>query len=311
MPDGTGSRVSEIRVKLMDSQGHHDFAVFRDRYAENMERMFAAVSDLYARYWHDFFHFAIFENDDESWDEAFARTHHGYLKALRAEQARKVLELACGRGGFANLLAENTSGTVLGIDISRAQLSHARRFRRANLEFRHHDIMRVHELGELFDAVSLLDADCYLPDKGLAIRRISEVMPRGARFLLVAWCKREGLGGVQEELVLHPFMRYWGVPSLETPTGYRRHFRAARLELIEEIDLNDKVRRNWEHGYKQALEGIRTLSLADLPGFLWKGLTLGSDGIRLLKEQFPAALHIKAAFEAGFLRYVYFLGERM
>jgi cyclopropane-fatty-acyl-phospholipid synthase len=288
----------------------NEFAWFRDHYAENMERMFAAVSDLYAEYWHDFFHFAIFEDDAESWDVAFERTHRRYADALRLEQAAHVLELACGRGGFADFMAANTSGNVLGIDISRSQLSHAARHKRPNLRFRHHDIMRVDELAERFDAVVFMDADCYLPDKQAAVARIARVMNPGARFLLVAWCKREGLSSLQEELVLDPFKRYWGVPGLETPSAYRDHFRRAGLRLIEEIDLNDKVRRNWDFGYERAIDGIREVSIAKAAKLVWKGLPLGPDGIRLLKDQFHAALYIKAGFDAGFLRYTYFLTEK-
>ena len=33
------------------------------------------------------------------------------------------------------------------------------------------------------------------------------------------------------------------------------------------------------------------------------------EGARLIKEQFPAAMYIKAGFDTGFLRYVYFLVE--
>jgi hypothetical protein len=44
---------------------------------------------------------------------------------------------------------------------------------------------------------------------------------------------------------------------------------------------------------------------------IWTGLRLGRDGIRLLKEQFPAALYIKAGFDSGFLRYRYFLLEKL
>jgi len=84
--------------------------------------MFAAVSDLYAEYWNEFFHFALFKDDQESRESAFTNTHKKYLDALRIRNARHVLELACGRGGFTDLLAENTTGEVLGIDISRAQL---------------------------------------------------------------------------------------------------------------------------------------------------------------------------------------------
>jgi SAM-dependent methyltransferase len=283
---------------------------FRDNYVQNMERMFAAVSDLYARYWHDFFHFALFEDEAEGWEQAIRRTHRRYLEALRIDRARSALDLACGRGGFTALMAEKTSGPVLGIDISRAQLAHAGRHRRPNLRFLHHDVMRAHELGKRFDAVSFLDAECYLPDKGLAVRRIAKILEPGARLLIVAWCRREGLSSMQEELVLYPFMRYWGVPSLETPGRYRRHFEAAGLRLVEEEDLNEKVRRNWDLGYERSIKAVQDVSPADMTHLLWKGLRLGEEGLRLIKEQFPAALYIKAGFDSGFLRYILYVTEK-
>jgi sterol 24-C-methyltransferase len=287
-----------------------EFAWFRDHHVENMERMFAAVSNLYAEYWNDFFHFAIFEDEREDWSTAFERTHRHYLEALQIRAGSKAVELACGRGGFADFLAANSMAEVFGIDISRSQLSHAKRHKRPNLRFLHHDIMRIDELEERFDAVILMDADCYLPDKREAVTKIARVMNPGARFLLIAWCKREGLRALQEELVLHPFMRYWGIPNLETPANYRQHFQKAGLRLVEEIDLNDKTRRNWDFGYERAIFGIHDLSIAKAAQLLWKGLPLGANGIRLLKEQFPAALYIKAGFDAGFLRYTYFVTEK-
>src|SRR3712207_1769287 len=96
-----------------------DFRGVQDNHVENMERMFAAVSDLYAEYWSDFFHFAIFNDASEDRDSAFERTHWSYAEALRIRSAAEVLDLACGRGGFTDFLAANTQGEVLGIDISR------------------------------------------------------------------------------------------------------------------------------------------------------------------------------------------------
>lgn len=283
---------------------------FEEHYVENVERMFAAVSDLYALYWNDFFHFAIFERGDETWNEAFEATHRKYMEALRIGEARKVIDLACGRGGFANVLAENTPAEVLGIDLSRSQLSHCARFKRPNLRFRHHDVMQVNTVGETFDAASLLDADCYLPDKRAAIDSISRILRPGGRFLLLSWCKADGVNRAQEEMVLHPFMRYWGIPSLETPARYNSHFERSGLRLVEEADLNALVRKNWEFGYEQALKAVQEFSVETAARLLWKGIRLGRGGIRLLKEQFPAALYIKVGFDAGFLRYRYFLLEK-
>lgn len=288
----------------------NEFRWFRDHHAENMERMFAAVSDLYAEYWNDFFHFAIFEEEGEDWSFAFRRTHLRYAAALQIDAGDEVLELACGRGGFADFLAAETGANVLGIDISRAQLRHAERHGRSNLSFVHHDIMKVDELDKVFDAVVFMDADVYLPDKQAAVERISRVMKPGARLLLIAWCKREGLNKLQEEAVLHPFMRYWGIPGVETPSAYRRYFRSAGLRLLEETDLNNKVRPNWDFGYEQAIKAVSELTLGKAARLIWKGIPLGSEGIQLIKDQFPAALYIKAAFDAGFLRYTYFLVEK-
>ncbi|MPY72252.1 MAG: methyltransferase domain-containing protein [Alphaproteobacteria bacterium] len=288
---------------------------FRDRYEETMERMFAAVGALYAEHWGEFFHFALFDDSedggsDAAWEAAFARTHARYAEALRVADASNVLEVACGRGAFAEYLAARTTGRVLGIDIARAQLAAAERRRRPNLGFLRHDAMHVAALGARFDAVACLDAECYFPDKAAAVAGIAEAMRPGARFLLVAWCRRERLGKAQARMVLCPLMHAWGIAGLETASAYRRHFRRAGLRLVEEADLNAQAQPNWERGYRRALEALRGFSPVSAARLLWNGLPVGADGIRLIEDQFAAALYIKAAFDAGFLRYTYFLAER-
>lgn len=278
-------------------------------YDVSMQRMFAAVSDLYARYWGDCFHFAIFENDAENWEDALERTHRAYIADLGVREASAILDLACGRGGFTLAMAESTCGDVLGVDISESQLSHARRHQRPNLRFRQHDIMKIDELGMTFDAVSYLDAACYLPDKRLAVRKIRQVMNPGAKFLLIEWCRSEDCNTAQQELVLEPFIKYWAVPYLETRKRYEGFFRESGFRLLDVQDLNDRVAPNWEMGYQNALKAVAELSMRDLPGFIWKGMRLGREGIRLIKEQFPAALYIKVGFDSGCLRYMYFLAE--
>lgn len=274
-----------------------------------MEEMFAAVSDLYAEYWNDFFHFALFEGD-EPWDEAFARTHRRYMDELRVEEAERVLVLACGRGGFADVIARHTDGEVLGIDVSRPQLAQAARFDRPNLHFEHRDVMDVDALEERFDAAVCLDAACYFPDRGRFVAKVARVLRPGARFLIVDWCRRDEVSRLQEELVLDPFKRAWAIERLETPESYRRHFERGGFTDVTLTDLNECVRRNWEFGYAQALRAVAELSEQSLPALIWRGMKLGPRGIALQKEQFASALYIKAGFDAGLLRYVHVLAEK-
>jgi SAM-dependent methyltransferase len=289
-------------------KGDSDY--FGVHYEKIMEEMFAAVSDLYAEYCNDFFHFALFEDGTDDRDTAFERTHRKYMGDLNTGSAGKILVLACGRGGFSNIIAQNTRGEVLGIDISRSQLSHAKRLERENLRFKHHDIMKVDELNDTYDAAVCLDAGCYLPDKKLAVEKIAEVLNPGARFLLVDWCRQEDVNRLQHDLVLQPFMKYWAIPGLETMRAYEGYLKQSGLALISVQDLSEKVRKNWEFGYQMALRAVKGLSMEHLPSLIWKGAKLGPGGVSIIKEQFPAALYIKAAFDSGMLQYAYFLAEK-
>jgi len=287
-----------------------DFEYFKASYKESMQEMFAAVSNLYAKYWNDFFHFALFDNDNQSFEDAFRKTHKKYMNDLGISNAHNILELACGRGGFTNILAQNTKGNVLGIDISKSQLSHAKKYKQHNLKFKQHDIMGIDELNQKFDAIVYLDAACYLPDKKLALEKISKIMNKHARLLIVDWCKKENLTKMQEDLVLHPFMKYWAIPNLETPKNYQKYFKRTGFKIIKIEYLNAKVRKNWEYGYLSSIKAIKEISIKDLSSIVWSKIKYGTKSVKIIKEQFPAALYIKAGYDAGFLRYAYFLVEK-
>lgn len=280
------------------------------RYRQLMPDMFAAVSDLYGRYWSDFFHFAVFQDDAEPWADALDRTHRTYMDELRLAGASRVLEMACGRGALTEILADNTRAEVLGIDISPGQLRHALRRKRPNLAYLQHDIMAVDELPGIFDAALCLDAFCYLPDKRAAIEGIASVLAPAARLLIVDWCRRPGVNGLQEELVLRPFMRGWAIEQMETLDSYRGHLESAGFRVLDATDLNARVRRNWDLAYERAVQALRELDDRSLASLVWDRVRLGRQGARLAKDQFAAALFLKAAFDVGALRYVHLLAER-
>lgn len=105
-------------------------------------------------------------------------------------------------------------------------------------------------------------------------------------------------------------MRYWAIPSLETVENYERYFKQNGFKIIKIEDMTHKVKKDWEFGYERGLKVIKELSYEDLPKFIWKKIRTGKEGIRLIKEQFPAAIYIKVGFDIGFLRYIYYLVEK-
>jgi len=179
----------------------------------NVQTTFAVSVDLYYELWGPFFHLAISEDPSLDLAAAFEATHRRYLAAIRGDAVRRILDVGCGGGAFAEWLADHTSTLVLGIDISDAQLARARKRARPHLQFRKHSVMEVGKLAEApFDAAVCLDAATYFPDKRAAVRRVAGVLARGARFLLIDWCRPSQTTPLQEELVLEPLCRYWGYP---------------------------------------------------------------------------------------------------
>ena len=214
-------------------------------------------------------------------------------------------------------MAERTSGEVVGIDISPVQLAHASKRtkggRHSNLRFIEHDIMRLPELEEQsFDAAVLMDAACYLPDKHAALLGIASRLRTGARFLLIDWCRSNRTTALQEEMILEPFYRYWCIPQMETVSSYRQAFKRAGFRLIDLEDLTPRVAPNWERGYWLAIRALSNgISAKQFLGALTNVAKHGPRAVQLAKEQFYAALFAKAGCDAGFLRYVYFLAEKL
>jgi sterol 24-C-methyltransferase len=290
----------------------------RQHYRENMLLGFDALGDLYYAYWGEFFHLALFEPGDDPADlaAAYQRTHERYLEAIDGAAARRILDVACGGGALSAWLADHTNAEVVGVDLSSGQLTHARRWladgRRPNLRFVQHDVMRLDELAEQpFDAALCLDAACYLPDRGAALRGIATRLQPGGRLLLIDWCRVEHSTALQQELILEPLCRYWAIADLATATSYRRSFAAAGLRVHRLDDLSDRVVPNWERGYQVALRALaEPIRLSELLRLAAATVKYGAVAVQAAKDQFQVALLARAAADSGLLRYVSVLAER-
>lgn len=280
-------------------------------YRKTMQTGFDALAPLYYEFWGEYFHLAIFDPAADATDlaAAYERTHERYFELLGGRTAARVIELACGGGAFAAWMADRTAGTVLGVDLSRGQLDHARRWlaggRRPNLRFEQLDIMGLDALDAEFDAAVCLDAACYLPDRAGALKAVSRRLRRDGRLLIVDWCRAERTTSLQKELLLDPLCRLWAIRELESAGSYRRKLERAGFDVVALDDLSDQVQPNWERGYQAALRALaEPLRVDRLLSLATSAVRHGPRVVRAAKEQFTVALLARAAADAGALRYV-------
>lgn len=114
--------------------------------------------------------------------------------------ARRVLDLACGPGIYARPFARQlAAGRVIGLDLSRPMLAHARRLRDAegvpNLDLVRGSALALPFAAARFDVVNCCGALHLFPDVPSALAEVHRVLAPGGRFTAAVIRAGEGRRG--------------------------------------------------------------------------------------------------------------------
>jgi len=104
---------------------------------------------------------------------------HRYFVACELAAGRRVLDIACGEGYGANLLARRAE-RVVGMDLSRKAVWHAaQRYRRPNLRFKIGDGQRIPAEDRAFDLVVSFETIEHLPQPEIFLSEVKRVLAPG------------------------------------------------------------------------------------------------------------------------------------
>jgi len=123
----------------------------------------------------------------------------------------RVLDLACGAGGFSFLL-EDLGFQVIGLDSSETMLGRARKFaeeKRSKVEFVEGDARELPFEDGSFDYVLFIDSLVHFEPPGLnsVFREVARVLKPGGKFILQFTDLRELLPLLMERQIVGP--EYW------------------------------------------------------------------------------------------------------
>ena len=135
---------------------------------------------------YDEWHRRVFETGPEHRDEE-SPWHRLLLEYLPCISGRRVLEVACGRGGFANLLASR-GAVVYGVDFSESALQIARERaeheRHGRLFITQADAARLPFGDRSFDTIISCETIEHLPDPIRALQEMARVCRKDGLLLL-------------------------------------------------------------------------------------------------------------------------------
>jgi MPBQ/MSBQ methyltransferase len=218
----------------------------------------------------------------------------------------RVLDVGCGIGGSARILARDYGFEVLGISISPGQIERARQLTPAGLSCRFAvmDALALELEDASFDAVWTVEAGPHMPDKQRFADELLRVLKPGGLLAVADWNRRDTAVKPLSRLerrVMHQLLVQWAHPEFASIPGFRRHLEASPWGNGLQVETGDWSRATLPSWIDSILEGIRR-PLAVL-GLGPRALVLG------LRET-PTLLLMHWGFATGMMQFGVFRARK-
>ena len=293
---------------------------WRDRAFENT----ASVADAYDRWtddrllerlWGEHVHLGYYGNPPRRRD--FRRAKEDFVHELvrwsgldQLPPGSRVLDVGCGIGGSARILARDYGLDVLGISISPGQIRRAQELTPAGLSCRFAvmDALDLELPDAGFDAVWSVEAGPHMPDKQRYADELLRVLKPGGRLAVADWNRRDPgvrpLNGL-ERWVMHQLLVQWAHPEFASIPGFQRNLEQSRWGAQGpsplRVEVDDWSRETLPSWIDSVLEGIRRPATV---------LGLGPKAVLMGLRETPTLLLMHWAFATGMMQFGVFRANK-
>jgi MPBQ/MSBQ methyltransferase len=225
----------------------------------------------------------------------------------RLPPGSRILDVGCGIGGSARILAQDYGFDVLGISISPAQIGRARTLTPESLSRCRFAVMDALAL-ELpegdFDGVWSVEAGPHMPDKQRYADELLRVLRPGGLLAVADWNRRDPADGEMnrvERWVMRRLLDQWAHPEFASIASLRRNLEQSAWGAGIRIETGDWSIATQPSWIDSILEGFRR------PGAI---LSLGPNAVLQGLRETPTLLLMDWAFRTGLMRFGVFRGVK-
>lgn len=210
----------------------------------------------------------------------------------------RVLDVGCGIGGSARILARDYGFDVLGVSISPAQVRRATELTPDGLSCRFQvmDALNLQLDDQQFDAVWTVEAGPHMPDKQRFADELLRVLHPCGCLAAADWNRRDTRDGAMnrtERWVMRQLLNQWAHPEFASISGFQVNLEASPFQrgTISAADWTGATLPSW---FDSIAEGLRR------PGAV---LGLGPKAVLQGLRETPTLLLMHWAFATGLMQF--------
>ncbi|MEB3275571.1 MAG: methyltransferase domain-containing protein [Cyanobacteriota bacterium] len=268
---------------------------------------------LLERLWGDHIHLGHYGEPPQRCD--FRQAKSDFVDALvrwsgldRLPPGSRLLDVGCGIGGSARILAARYGMDVLGISISPAQVARAQALTPDSLaprcRFAVMDALALALPDQGFDAVWSVEACPHMADKQRYADELLRMLKPGGRLAVADWNRRDPAAGAmsrRERWVMRQLLDNWAHPEFASIEGLSHNLQTSHHGAGIQIEAGDWSIATLPSWIDSILEGVKRPAAV---------LGLGPRGVILGLREIPTILLMHWAFATGLMRFGVFRGQK-
>ena len=213
---------------------------------EDVASHYDELDRFYREIWGEHVHHGLWLRGDETRDEAVRQLAEMVAREAAVGQGSRVMDIGCGYGATAQLIADEFGAEVTGITISEAQhaIAQARTGEEGNPTYLLADWLTNTLPADSFDAAIAIESSEHMDKRGF-FAQARRVLRPGGRLVVNAWLACEAPTANHERFLIEPICREGRMPHLGTESDYRRLAAEAGFVVERFQDVTRQIARTW------------------------------------------------------------------